>query len=71
MRMNLRKAQVQVYAKIVLNEAVCRNHRIKRVVQIRCRTDTLKNPTKCLLRWQPDRRYTFSPPALLCRHIYD
>ena len=56
-----------------LNGAVCRNHRIKRVVPCRCRTGTLKNPTKCLWRWEPDRRYNFffNPPAHLCRHIYD
>ena len=31
-------------------------------------TGTLKNPTKCLWRWEPDRRsnYFFSPPAHLC-----
>ena len=29
-------------------------------------TGTLKNPTKCLWRWEPDRRYNFfSPPAHL------
>ena len=29
---------------------------------------TLKNPTKCLWRWEPDRRsnFFFSPPAHLC-----
>ena len=29
---------------------------------------TLKNPAKCLWRWEPDRRsnYFFSPPAHLC-----
>ena len=34
----------------------------------RCRTGTLKNPTKCLWRWEPDRRsyFFFSPPAHLC-----
>ena len=38
----------------------------------RCRTVTLKNPAKCLWRWEPDRRYDFfNPPAHLCRHIYD
>ena len=32
------------------------------------RTGTLKNPTKCLWRWEPDRRsnFFFSPPAHLC-----
>ena len=56
-----------------LNGAVCRNHRIKRVVPCRCRTGTLKNPAKCLWHWEPDRRYNFffSPPAHLCHHIYD
>ena len=32
-------------------------------------TGKLKNPTKCLWRWEPDRRsnyYFFSPPAHLC-----
>ena len=52
-----------------VNGAVCRNHR---VVPCRCRTGTLKNPAKCLWRWEPDRRYNFcNPPAHLCRHIYD
>ena len=52
--------------------AVCRNHRIKRVVPCRCWTGTLKNPAKCLWRWEPDRRYNFffSPPADLSRHIW-
>ena len=55
-----------------LNMAVCRNHRIKRVVPCRCRTGTLKNPTKCLWRWEPDRKYKFffGPPAHLWHHIY-
>ena len=76
-----------------LNGAVCRNHRIKRVVPCRCldglvpyihlarnergrmygtRTGTLKNPTKCLWRWEPDRRsnFFFSPPAHLCAVTY-
>ena len=44
-----------------------------RVVPWRCRTGTLKNPAKCLRRWEPDRRYNyfFSPPATLWRRIYD
>ena len=56
-----------------LNGTVCRNHRIKWLVSCRCGTDTLKNPAKCLWRWEPDRRYNFffSPPAHLYRHIYD
>ena len=34
-------------------------------------TGTLKNPTKCLWRWEPDRRFNFffSPPAHLCAVI--
>ena len=33
---------------------------------------TLKNPTKCLWRWEPDRRsnFFFSPPAHLCAVTY-
>ena len=36
------------------------------------RTGTLKNPTKCLWRWEPDRRsnFFFSPPAHLCAVTY-
>ena len=63
----------QVFRKRRLNGAVSRNNRIKRVAPCRCRTGTLKNPTKCLWRWEPDRRYNFffGPPAHLCRHIYN
>ena len=52
--------------------AVCRNHRIKRLVPCRARTGTLKNPAKCLWRWEPDRRsyFFFSPPAHLCAVTY-
>ena len=55
-----------------LNGAVCRNHRIKRVVRVGARTGTLKNPTKCLWRWEPDRwsNFFFSPPAHLCAVTY-
>ena len=35
------------------------------------RTGTLKNPTKCLWRWEPDRRSNFfSLPAHLCAVTY-
>ena len=36
------------------------------------RTGTLKNPTKCLWRWEPDRRsnFFFGPPAHLCAVTY-
>ena len=46
-------------------------NRIKRVAPCRYRTCTLKNPAKCLWRWEADRRYNFffSPPARLCSHI--
>ena len=56
-----------------LNGAMCRNHRNKRVAPCRCVRGTLKNPANCLWRWEPDRKYNsfFSPPALLCRLIYD
>ena len=34
-------------------------------------TVILKNPAKCLWRWEPDRRNNFfGPPAHLCRHMY-
>ena len=49
-----------------LNGAVCRNHRVG------ARTGTLKNPTKYLWRWEPDRRsnFFFNPPAHLCAVTY-
>ena len=55
-----------------LNGAVCRNHRIKGCSRVVARTGTLKNPTKCLWRWEPDRRsnFFFSPPAQLCSVTY-
>ena len=36
------------------------------------RTGTLMNPTKCLWRWEPDRRsnFFFNPPAHLCAVTY-
>ena len=48
--------------------ALCRNHRIERLVPCRCLDGHVKvlNPAKCLWRWEPDRRYFFSPPAHLC-----
>ena len=41
------------------------------VTRIGAWTGTLKNPTKCLWRWERDRRYNFffGPPTHLCRHI--
>ena len=35
--------------------------------------DTLKNPTKCLWRWEPDRRSNifFNPPEHLCAVTYN
>ena len=43
-------------------------HRIKGWSRVGARTGTLKNPAKCLWRWEPDRRsyVFFSPPA----HLY-
>ena len=49
-----------------LNGAVSLNYRIKRAVPCRCLdAGTLKNPTKFLWRWDPDRRSNFfiSPPV--------
>ena len=50
-----------------LNGAVCRNHRIKRMVPCRCWTGTLKNPKKCLWCGSP----TVGPTSSSIRlHIY-
>ena len=40
--------------------------------RVGARTGTLKNPTKCLWRWEPDRRsnFFFRPPARLCAVTY-
>ena len=40
--------------------------------RVGARTGTLKNPTKCLWRWEPDRRsnFFFNPPAHLCAVTY-
>ena len=50
---------------------------VKQPIQVKssrvgARTGTLKNPTKCLWRWEPDRRsnFFFSPPAHLCAVTY-
>ena len=54
-----------------LNGAVCRNHRIKGWSRVGARTGTLKEPTKCLWRLEPDRRSNFfSPPAHRCAVTY-
>ena len=57
------------YRKRRLIWAVCRNHRIKRLVPCRCLDGHHKNLTKCLWRLEPDSRssyFFFSPPAHLC-----
>ena len=48
------------------------NSNIKGWSRVGARTGTLKNPTKCLWRWEPDRRsyFFFSPPAHLCAVTY-
>ena len=54
-----------------LNGAVSRNNRIKGWSRVGARMGMLKNPTKCLWRWEPDRRSNFfSPPAHLCAVTY-
>ena len=54
-----------------LNGAVCRNHRIKRVVPCRCWDGHVKEPCEMSMAWEPDRRYNFfSPPAHLCAVTY-
>ena len=49
-----------------------RCHRIKSWSRVGAWTGTLKNPTKCLWRWEPDGRsnFFFSPPAHLCTVTY-
>ena len=55
-----------------LNGAVPRNNRIKRVARVGAWTDTLKNPTKYLWRWEPDCRSNlfFIQPIHLCAVTY-
>ena len=55
-----------------LNGAVCRNHRIKRVVPCRCWDGHVKEPYEMSMAWEPDRRsnFFFSPPAHLCAVTY-
>ena len=55
-----------------LNGAVCRNHRIKRVVPCRCLDGHVKEPYEMSMAWEPDRRsnFFFSPPAHLCAVTY-
>ena len=50
---------------------VSRIDSIQRLAPCRC-LDTLKNPTKCLWRWEPDHRSSFSlsPSAYLCAVTY-
>ena len=45
---------------------------VKRLDTCRCWTGTVTTPTKCLWRWEPDRRSNFfvSPPAHLCAVTY-
>ena len=55
-----------------LNGAVCRNHRIKRVVPCRCLDGHVKEPCEMSMAWEPDRRFNFffNPPAHLCAVTY-
>ena len=54
-----------------LHGAVCRNHRIKRVVPCRCLDGHVKEPYEMTMAWEPDRRSNFfSPPAHLCAVTY-
>ena len=52
--------------------AVCRNHRIKRVVPCRCLNGHVKEPYEMSMAWEPDRgsNFFFSPPAHLCAVTY-
>ena len=55
-----------------LNGAVCRNHRIKRLVPCQCYDWHVKEPYEMSMAWEPDRRSNsfFSPPAHLCAVTY-
>ena len=55
-----------------LNGAVCRNHRIKRLVPCRCFNGHVKEPYEMSTAWEPDRRsnFFFIPPAHLCAVTY-
>ena len=54
-----------------LNGAVSWNNHIKWWPRVSTWVGTLKNPTKCLWRWEPDRRSNFFiPPAHLCAVTY-
>ena len=55
-----------------LNGAVCRNHRIKRLVPCRCLDGHVKEPYEMSMAWEPDRRsnFFFNPPAHLCAVTY-
>ena len=59
---------------VVKGNYISRYNRIKRVAPGRVGdwTGTLKNPSKCLWLWEPDRRsnFFFSPPAHLCAVTY-
>ena len=57
------------YISVILRDNLLNTH-IKMVVPCQCKMGTLKNPTKCLWRWEPNRRNNFfvSLPAHLCRH---
>ena len=52
--------------------AVCRNHRIKRLVPCRCLDGHVKEPYEMSMAWEPDRRSNFfsSPHAHLCTVTY-
>ena len=52
--------------------AMCRNHRIKRVVLCRCLDGHVKEPYEISMAWEPDRRsnFFFSLPAHLCAVTY-
>ena len=54
-----------------INWAVCRKHRIKRVVPCRFLDGHVKEPYEMSMAWEPDRRSNFfSPPAHLCAVTY-
>ena len=63
---------IKVLAQSEVVLLTCLYMQTDRDMRSKARTGTLKNPTKCLWRWEPDRRsnFFFSPPAHLCAVTY-
>ena len=69
---NGKKKKKNKHIMFIYNGAVCRNHRIKRVVPCRCLDWHVKEPYEMSMAWEPDRwsNFFFSPLAHLCAVTY-